>query len=102
MFTFWLLNQIFTKSLRIGSSCRAQPEPGEFCGESTNMPFCLERDVPQLQTLASWITNDLLFYVFCCDWQEMKNTRVERCNQLSYSSGDPTLLASTGNDQAHA
>ncbi|TWW70812.1 hypothetical protein D4764_17G0002950 [Takifugu flavidus] len=32
--------------------------------------------------------------------QEMKDTRVKHCNQLSYSSGDTTLLASTGNEDA--
>lgn len=30
--------------------------------------------------------------------QEMKQARVQHCNQMSYSSGAPTLLASTGNE----
>lgn len=94
------LNQIFSKSLSISSSCRAQPKPGELRGESTTMSFCFERTVPQLQTLASWDHKRPFF--LCCDWQEMKDARVKHCNQLSYSSGDPTLLASTGNEETHA
>ena len=41
----------------------------------------------------------MLLLLLLCLVQDMKTARTKHCNNMGYSSGAPTLLASTGEEE---
>lgn len=99
------LKQVFSKSLIISSICRAQPKPGELCGESTNFlfsekcptaanvgllgsgtTFCFvvigrKWRMPEWNTATSWVTAAELR--LCWHQQEMRKHTLDLSGHLS-------------------